>query len=186
MAKDKKNSKPEEEKAPETTENTQPVTEEAENSQETAADEKDKKIQALEDEIKAEKDKYLRLAAEYDNFRKRNAKEREALYGDVRADTILKILPVYDNLARALRQETADEAFKKGVEMTMTQLEGILEKLNVTPIAAVGEKFDPGLHNAVMHVEDESKGENIIVEEYEKGFKLGDKVIRFSMVVVAN
>ena len=149
-------------------------------------DEKAEKIAELESQLKAEKDRYLRLAAEYDNFRKRSAKEREGLYQDVRSDTIVKLLPVYDNLARALAHETADTAYKKGVEMTMTQLEEILNKMNVTPIPAVGEKFDPALHNAVMHVEDETVEDSIIVQEYEKGFKLGDKVIRFSVVVVAN
>lgn len=153
---------------------------------EPQTDERDEKIAALEAELKSEKDKYLRLAAEYDNFRKRSQKEREGLYSDVRSDTILKILPVYDNLLRALNQETEDEAYKKGVEMTMTQLEEIFEKLGVKPIAAVGEKFDPNLHNAVMHVEDDAAEEGVITQEYEKGFTMGDKVIRHSVVVVAN
>ena len=153
---------------------------------EPKADERDEKIAALEAELKSEKEKYLRLAAEYDNFRKRSQKEREGLYSDVRSDTILKILPVYDNLARALAQETEDEAYKKGVEMTMTQLEEILEKLGVKPIAAIGEKFDPNLHNAVMHVEDDKAEDGVITQEYEKGFTMGDKVIRHSVVVVAN
>ena len=143
-------------------------------------------VPTAEEELKAEKDKYLRLAAEYDNFRKRSQKEREAVYADVRADTVLKFLPVYDNLARALAAETADEAYRKGVEMTMTQLTGILEKLGVTPIEAVGQTFDPSMHNAVMHIEDEQYGEGEIVAEFEKGFRLGERVIRFSMVQVAN
>lgn len=137
-------------------------------------------------ELNAEKEKYIRLYAEYDNFRKRSQKERDAIFADVRSDTIIKILPVYDNLARALSVECSDAAFYKGVEMTMTQLKAIFEKLGVVPIEAVGQKFDPALHNAVMHVEDETRGEGEIVEEFEKGFKLGDKVIRFSMVKVAN
>jgi len=136
--------------------------------------------------LAAEKDKYLRLAAEFDNFKKRSQKERESLYQDVRSDTILKLLPVYDNLERALRQETADEAYKKGVELTMSQLESISEGMGVKPIETVGKTFDPGLHDAVMHVEDENAGEGEIVEEFQKGFTLGDKVIRFSMVKVAN
>ena len=161
-------------------------------AQQSAKDEKsqddprDEKIKSLEKSLKDERDKYLRLAAEYDNFRKRSMKEQEGLLSDVRCDTIKRILPVYDNLSRALAQETADTAFKKGVEMTMTQLEQILEKLNVKPIPAVGEKFDPSLHNAVMHVEDDTYDDGVIIQEYEKGFKLGDKVIRFSLVVVAN
>lgn len=140
----------------------------------------------LRNELAQEKDKYIRLAAEYDNFRKRSAKERENVFSDARSDTILKFLPVYDNLARALAQETIDEAYRKGVEMTMTQLRTILEKLGVVEIPAVGETFDPARHNAVMHIEDEELGESVIVEEFEKGFMLGDRVIRFSMVKVAN
>ena len=136
--------------------------------------------------LKAEKDRYLRLAAEYDNYRKRSAKERESIYQDVRADTVTKFLPVYDNLARALGQATCDEAYRKGVEMIMTQLRDILSRMGVTEIEALGQKFDPALHNAVMHEEDETKGEGEIVQELQKGFKMGDKVIRFAMVRVAN
>ena len=136
--------------------------------------------------LKAEKDRYLRLAAEYDNYRKRSAKERESIYQDVQADTVTKFLPVYDNLARALGQATCDEAYRKGVEMIMTQLRDILSRMGVTEIEALGQKFDPALHNAVMHEEDETKGEGEIVQELQKGFKMGDKVIRFAMVKVAN
>lgn len=131
-------------------------------------------------------DKYLRICAEYDNFRRRSQKEKESLYGDVKADTLLKFLPVYDNLARALSAATEDEAYKKGVEMIMTQFNTTMEKLGVTKIESLGEKFDPVFHNAVMHVDDEEKGENEIVEVFQEGFKLGDKVIRFAMVKVAN
>ncbi len=136
--------------------------------------------------LKAEKDKYLRLYAEYDNFRKRSQKERDALFSTVKSDVILQILPVYDNLERALALTTTDEAFYKGIEMTMNQLKEIFEKLGIKPIDAVGKKFDANLHNAVMHIEDDQYGENEIVEEFQKGFTLGDKVIRFSMVKVAN
>lgn len=136
--------------------------------------------------VQAEHDRYLRLAAEYDNYRKRSARERESIYSDVRADTVTKFLPVYDNLVRALEQSTADEAYRRGVELIMTQFNDILTKLGVTPIDALGQKFDPTLHNAVMHEEDAEKGENEIVQELQKGFKLGDKVIRFAMVKVAN
>lgn len=131
-------------------------------------------------------DKYLRICAEYDNFRRRSQKEKESLYGDVKADTLLKFLPVYDNLVRALSAATEDEAYKKGVEMIMTQFNTTMEKLGVTKIESLGEKFDPAFHNAVMHVDDEEKGENEIVEVFQEGFKLGDKVIRFAMVKVAN
>lgn len=138
------------------------------------------------DEMAVLNDKYLRVCAEYDNFRRRSQKEREALYGDVRADVVNKFLPVYDNLERALKQPTEDEAYRKGVEMIMTQFVTTLEKLGIEAIECLGQTFDPNLHNAVMHVDDEEKGENEIVEVFQKGFKLGDKVIRFAMVKVAN
>ena len=142
--------------------------------------------EALRAELAGEKDKYLRLAAEYDNYRRRSARERENIYADVKADILTKILPIYDNLERALKQETADEAYRKGVEMTMHQFEEVLKGLGVTPIEAVGQTFDPAFHNAVMHTDDPEKGENEITAEFQKGFKMGDKVIRFSMVQVAN
>ena len=136
--------------------------------------------------VQAEHDRYLRLAAEYDNYRKRSARERESIYSDVRADTVTKFLPVYDNLVRALEQSTADEAYRKGVEMIMTQFKDILSRLGVTEIESVGKTFDPALHNAVMHDVDEEQGENVIVQELQKGFMMGDKVIRFAMVKVVN
>lgn len=140
-----------------------------------------------QEELAAEKDKYLRLLAEYDNFRKRSQKERECVYSDVRADTALKFLPVFDNLERALKIETVDEAYSKGVEMILTQFKEIIANLGVCEIeAGTGAKFDPAIHNAVMHVEDENFGEGVITEEFQKGFKLGDKVIRCSIVKVAN
>ena len=139
-----------------------------------------------EELLRAEKEKYLRLAAEYDNYRKRSQKEREAIYTDVRCDTIGKLLPVYDNLERALKQETPDEAYKKGVEMTMQGLVDAMEKLGVKIFGEAGEAFDPNLHNAVMHCEDETLGENVIAEVFQKGFILSEKVIRFAMVKVAN
>lgn len=157
---------------------------------ETAA--KDSKAQSEEktsspaDELAVMNDRYLRLCAEYDNFRKRSQKEKDSLYGDVKADTIAKFLPVYDNLVRALAQNTEDEAYRKGVEMIMNQFCSTLEKLGVTKAESLGQKFDPTLHNAVMHVDDEEKGENEIAEVFQEGFKLGDKVIRFAMVKVAN
>ena len=142
--------------------------------------------EAAEKLISAEKEKYLRLCAEYDNYRKRSQKERESLYADIKADTLLKFLPVYDNLERALAQPTTDEAYRKGVEMIMTQFNTTLEKLGITEIEAMGQTFDPNIHNAVMHIEDESFGENEVVEVFQKGFRLNDKVIRFAMVKVAN
>lgn len=149
-----------------------------------------KKLEALKAEtaaaLAAEKDKYLRLAAEYDNYRRRSQKEKESVYSDGKADTVLQLLPVYDNLERALKAECTDPNFYRGVEMTMTQLTEIFAKLGVTPIEAAGQPFDPAEHNAVVHVEDDTLGENLVVEEFQKGFKLGDKVIRFAMVKVAN
>lgn len=143
-------------------------------------------LEALKNQTAQQEDKYLRLAAEYDNYRKRTAKEKESLWTDVKAETAAAFLPVYDNLERALKQTTDDEAYKKGVEMTMTQLKEVLSKLGITEIPALGQPFDPNLHNAVMHVEDESLGENTVAEVFQAGFQCGEKVIRFAMVKVAN
>lgn len=150
------------------------------------AEETEKAEPTAQELLNAEKDKYVRLYAEYENYRRRSQKEREALYAQVKSDTVTGFLPVYDNLERALKLGCSDEAFLKGIEMTMKSLEGIFEKMGVKKIDAVGKPFDANLHNAVMHVEDEDAGENQIVEEFQKGFTLGDKVIRFSMVKVAN
>ena len=138
------------------------------------------------EELKGANDRYLRLLAEYDNYRKRSQKEKDSLYADIKSDTVAKFLPVYDNLVRALAQSTEDEAYRRGVEMIMTQFNTTLEKLGATRIESLGQKFDPSLHNAVMHVEDEEKGENEIVEVFQDGFMMGEKVIRFAMVKVAN
>lgn len=140
----------------------------------------------LKSQLAAEKDKYLRLLAEYDNFRRRSQKEKENIYTDVRGETLKKFLPVYDSLWRALTQTAEDDPSRKGLEMIMTQYENALTQLGVSLIEAVGQPFDANFHNAVMHVEDESVGENIVVEEFEKGFKIGDKVLRYSVVKVAN
>ncbi len=131
-------------------------------------------------------DSYLRLAADYDNFRKRTVKEKELSYGNGKADAIEKLLPVYDNLERALNQPTQDEAYKKGVEMTMNQLVSIFTGLGVEIFGTIGETFDPNIHNAVMHTEEEGTPENTITQVFQKGFKLGDKIVRFAMVQVAN
>ena len=143
-------------------------------------------VNPFEEKFNALQDSYLRLAADYDNYRKRTQKEKEASYGNGRADTIEKLLPVYDNLERALNQATEDEAYKKGVEMTMTQLVGILNGMGVEIYGENGDVFDPNLHNAVMHTEEEDTPENTITQVFQKGFKIGDKVIRFAMVQVAN
>ena len=133
-----------------------------------------------------EHNNFLRLAAEYDNFRKRSQKEKDMSYTNGKADTIAKLLPVYDNLERAMNQPTEDAAYKKGVEMTMNELIKIFTSLGVEVFGNVGDEFDPNLHNAVMHTEDESLGENTISMVFQKGFKIGDKVVRFAMVQVAN
>ena len=143
-------------------------------------------VNPFEEKYNLEHDAHLRLAAEYDNFRKRTAKEKEQSYQNGKSDAVEKLLPVYDNLQRALNQETADTAFKKGVEMTMTELVKILNGFGVEIFGQVGEEFDPNLHNAVMHTDDETLGENVISQVFQQGFKLGEKVIRFAMVQVAN
>ena len=159
--------------------------------EETVADQAAETVEApevnpWEEKYNAEHDAYLRLAAEFDNFRKRTIKEKEAPYGNGKADAVAKLLPVYDNLERALQQQTEDAAYKKGVEMTMTELVKIFTALGVEIFGAVGDAFDPELHNAIMHKEDDSLGENTISMVFQKGFKLGDKVVRFAMVQVAN
>ena len=139
-----------------------------------------------EEKYNAERDAHLRCAAEYDNFRKRTIKEKEASYGNGKADAVAKMLPIYDNLERALNQETSDAAYKKGVEMTMNELLKILTSLGVEVFGNVGDEFDPNLHNAVMHIENEELPENSLAAVFQKGFKIGDKVVRFAMVQVAN
>jgi molecular chaperone GrpE len=143
-------------------------------------------VETLKTQLAQQEDKYLRLAAEYENYRRRTTKEKEAIWSDAKGDAAASFLPVYDNLERALKQETADEAYKKGVEMTMNQLKTVLEKLGITEIPAMGQTFDPNLHNAVMHIENEELGENVVSEVFQAGFQLGEKVIRFAMVQVAN
>ena len=143
-------------------------------------------VDPWEEKYNAEHDSYLRLAADYDNFRKRTVKEKEASYGHGKADAVEKLLPVYDNLERALNQPTEDAAYKKGVEMTMNQLVSIFNSLGVEIFGNVGDAFDPNIHNAVMHTEDDSVPENTVSQVFQKGFKLGDKIVRFAMVQVAN
>lgn len=131
-------------------------------------------------------DKYLRLAAEYDNYRKRTAKEKENTYADARLDTVKPFLEVLDNLDRGLAQFEEGDPHRQGMELICKQFRAVLEKLGVTEIEAAGQPFDPEKHNAVMHVEDENLGENIVAEVFQKGYQLGEKVIRFAMVKVAN
>ena len=143
-------------------------------------------VNPFEEKYNAEHDAHLRLAAEYDNFRKRTAKEKEMSYSNGKADAVEKLLPVYDNLERALNQACEDAAYKKGVEMTMNELVKIFTSLGVEIFGEAGETFDPNIHNAVMHTDDESVPENTITQVFQKGFKLGEKIVRFAMVQVAN
>ena len=143
-------------------------------------------VNPFEEKYNAERESHLRLAAEYDNFRKRTVKEKEASYGNGKADAVAKMLPVYDNLERALNQPTEDAAYKKGVELTMNELVKILNSLGVEIFGETGDAFDPNLHNAVMHIDSEELEENTISQVFQKGFKIGDKVVRFAMVQVAN
>ena len=165
---------------------TEEVIEETAEVQEEQKVEESVEVNPFEEKYNAEHDAHLRLAAEYDNFRKRTIKEKEASYGNGKADAVAKMLPVYDNLERALNQETTDAAFKKGVEMTMAELVKIFTALGVEIFGNVGDQFDPNLHNAVMHIENEDMDENSISAVFQKGFKIGDKVVRFAMVQVAN
>ena len=143
-------------------------------------------VDPWEEKYNLERDAHLRVAAEFDNFRKRTIKEKEASYGNGKADAVAKMLPIYDNLERALNQETADAAYKKGVELTMNELLKIFGTLGVEVFGNVGDGFDPNLHNAVMHIDSDELGENTISQVFQKGFKIGEKVVRFAMVQVAN
>ena len=164
----------------------QPEAEKAETPEAAQEPEKAPEANPFEEKYNAEHDSYLRLAADYDNYRKRTAKEKEQSYSNGKADTILKLLPIYDNLERAMRQDTEDAAYKTGVEMTMTELVKIFTGLGVEIFGEAGEHFDPSLHNAVMHTEDDRVGESTITQVFQKGFKLGETIVRFAMVQVAN
>jgi len=158
----------------------------AEETVETAEAPEAPQVDPWEEKYNAEHDAYLRLAAEYDNFRKRTVKEKEQSYTNGKSDAVEKLLPVYDNLERALNQPTEDAAYKKGVEMTMAELVKIFTGLGVEIFGQAGDAFDPNLHNAVMHTEEEGVAENTITLVFQKGFKIGEKIVRFAMVQVAN
>ena len=174
------------------------VNETATSTEETKAEEKAEKkkkkekvskeeYDRLQAEFESHKQQYLRVLAEYDNFRKRSAAEKTGVYNNAVADTINAILPVADNIDRALAQENASaEDMKKGVEMISNQFKASFEKLNIREIGAVGEAFDPNLHNTVSHIDNEDLGENVISAVFQKGYMMGDKVIRYAMVQVAN
>ena len=167
-----------------------------ENEQETSSEEKqdstvEKKPEPtaeekLTKELNEQKDKYMRLAAEYDNFRKRSAKERLDISATTIGNTVSEILPVFDNFERALNAETTDEKYKLGVEMIFNQFGETLKKLGVEIIDPLGETFDPNIANAVNQIEDDKLGENEVAQVFQKGYKIGDKIIRYAMVVVAN
>ena len=140
-------------------------------------------LQKAKDELY---DKYLRTLAEYDNFRKRSQREKDAIYGDATAESVKKLLPVLDSFERALNYECKDEEFKKGISLIQNSLKEVFDGMGVKEIPDVGEQFDPNLHEAVMHTDDPAYGENVITDCYRKGYTLNDKVIRFSMVTVAN
>ena len=171
--------------AAENTESTEPAAETVPETF-TVTREQMEKMEGLAKLVADVNDKYLRLAAEYDNYRKRTAKEKESIYGDAKADTIKPLLAVYDNLERGIAQYDEADVHRQGLELILRQFTETLTKLGITEIEAQGQPFDPEKHNAVMHVEDESAGENTVVEVFQKGFALGDKVLRFAMVKVAN
>ncbi|MBR2447193.1 MAG: nucleotide exchange factor GrpE [Clostridia bacterium] len=144
-----------------------------------------KKLEAANAELVVANDKYLRMIAEYDNYRRRTAKEKDGIYADAYADALKGILPIIDNLERAVGVSEA-EALQKGLSMTLKGAEDALAKMGVTSFGEKGETFDPEKHNAVMHIEDEEHGEGEITEVYQKGYAKGDKILRFAMVIVAN
>ena len=153
---------------------------------EARTDPRSEELEKLRLELAGQEEKFLRLAAEYDNYRKRSQREKAVAWAEAQSEAVLAFLPVYDNLERALKQETADEAYAKGVEMIMTPFKAVLNRLGVEEISALGQPFDPALHDAIMHVEDETLERNTVAEVFQAGFKLGEKVIRVSMVKVAN
>ncbi|MDD6021348.1 MAG: nucleotide exchange factor GrpE [Oscillospiraceae bacterium] len=190
MAKKEKQQEEKEEKKMEMNEAETPEAEETEKEKKEAPDEKSEeqtKLEKLRKELDAAKEAHIRTLAEYDNFRKRTQKEKEAIFGDCKAKVLTEILSVLDNFERAAMNDSADfEAYKKGVEMTFQSFSALLSKLGVEPFGEVGDKFDPNLYNAVMHCEDESLEENVVADVFSKGYKLGDRVLRHAMVKVAN
>lgn len=154
--------------------------------QEDEVKENEETVENIQNEIDEMNDRYKRLFAEFENYKKRSQKERENMYGMITGDVVSKILPIMDNLENAANAKTEDIAYQDGVKLVMKQLSNALKSFNVEEIVALGQKFDPELHEAVSHIEDETKGEQEIVQEYRKGYKIGNKVIRHSMVIVAN
>lgn len=195
MAKQKKDSasEKEEQKLSEeqteesTAENKEAGKEEQKDSQKTEKNTAEGESEKLTKELAAAKEAHIRTLAEYDNYRKRSTKEKQAAYGDAKADCIKELLPMMDNFERAIAAEATDvEGFKKGVEMIFKNFTDVLSKLGVEAFGEKGEKFDPNIHNGVMHVEDEELPENSVAEVFSKGYKLGDRILRPAMVKVAN
>lgn len=187
MAKDKKKTEEVSEEITETVENTVDTAEETTCGQtEEAKDERDAEIEQLNAKLLEANDKLLRTVAEYDNFRKRSVKEKEAIYSDSKSDIIGKLLPVIDNFERAAVAQSDYESYKKGIEITVKQLLDVFSSLGVEAFGEKGEEFDPNIHNGVMHIEDENLGEGVIADVYAKGYKMGDRVIRHATVIVAN
>ena len=198
MSEETKQPTPDEEKETQAPEAAEQTPEQEPEKQEKAEKKEKKKTYTLTQEqmeaaelaarqLEAAKDQYARLAAEYDNYRKRTTKEKETIYQDAKLDTIKAFLAVYDNLERAMATEGGEDSpHKKGLEMIFNQYKKILEDLGVTEIEAKGQTFDPNRHNAVMHIEDEQYGENEVVQVFQAGFMLGDKVLRYAIVQVAN
>ena len=171
--------------AAENTESTEPAAETVPETF-TVTREQMEKMEGLAKLVADVNDKYLRLAAEYDNYRKRTAKEKESIYGDAKADTIKPLLAVYDNLERGIAQYDEADVHRQGLELILRQFTETLTKLGVTEIEAQGQPFDPEKHNAVMHIDDENLGENVVAQVFQAGFSMGDKVIRHAIVQVAN
>ena len=159
---------------------------EEEKSKEKIEEEKDSIIDPKQQELDELNDRYKRVLAEFENFKKRSSKEREVLYNSILSDIVEVFLPIVDNLENAMKIETQDNEYKKGVELVLKQFKEILKSKGVEEIPAIGETFDPGLHEAVSSIQDPEKKAQEIVQEYRKGYKIGSKVIRHSMVVVAN
>ena len=177
MEKEKKNQQEQEKKSSMTEENKQNVDEKIEAN---------KKVETLKIQLEETEDRLKRVAAEFDNYKKRSAKEKTELYNSIMADVVSNFLPVIDNLEKAVEVETKDEEYKKGIELVLKQFQDVLLSNGVQAIEAVGQTFDPEFHEAVSSVQDDTKGEKEIVQEYRKGYKIVNKVIRHSMVIVAN
>lgn len=160
--------------------------EEKKNSEQEKEEKKNHKDMVPKQDYDELDDRYKRILAEFENYKKRNAKEREGLYNSILSDIIEVLLPIVDNLENAVKVETSDESYKQGVELVLKQFKDVLTSKGVEEIKSLGETFDPELHEAVSSVQDDSKGEKEVVQEYRKGYKIGSRVIRHSMVVVAN